>query len=890
MFRLFVLRSLALATLLAAVSAIAQTTNPAPVFTSLAPIPFATDTPVLSAGIDSEKPFTVAGERGMFVGRQSGVLEAWILPVKVLSNLTLEARIHGYTVPIEVNPQAAHIEVRPDRTVLTYAHMAFTVRETLFSPAGAPAGAGPIALFEFDCLHPTDFTFRFTPHVQWMWPARNDAAPGPDWVSPDPRNPNAAGGYFVFRGNYPDLAAAITIPGAEPDSLAPTLDRPPSLAPELTVHIDPARDRGRLYPLLMTVGNGPAATTPVALGHALAALNQQIPALYAAHAEAWKQLLAHATSIETPDASLNEAFLWSVISIEQLRTRVPSTARLPNSPPDETALVAGYFNSNGALRPGFGWFFGRDALFTIPALHGFGDFALSRSELEFLMLRQRADGKIMHEYSQTASAVDWQQWPYMWAAADSTPLFLLAMADYVRATGDTAFLAAHRDAIDKAWAFETDPAHDTDHDGIYDNSQGTAWVESWPGGMPHQEIYLAALDQQGSAAYAYLMRALKETAKAEAAGHRAQTIAKTINAEYYDAQKGCYAFSRDLLKDGSTTLDRTASVYPSLAWWSDLPGTANLLDHPAPCLRQFVASGINTDWGTRDIANNEPIYDGMSYHQGTVWPLFTGWAALAEYRGGQPLAGYQLLKENANLTRAQDLGSHTELLSGDFYFPMARSTSHQLWSSAMVITPTLRGLFGISIDAPTKTITVNPHLPADWKFARLRNLQLPGGDTEVVFSRDGASLHINLSPAHAIDGWHLRSDLPGAQAEKGVPFGLVLPLPLVEIGEPAHDVPVPGARASAFRVLDEKWETNKVTLTVEGLAGSTASLPVYRHKPVKLGLQTSGGLSNVADINHPTSDFSTSDTAWRDASMPFALSFHFPPGSGWTTMTVTLTW
>ncbi len=110
----------------------------------------------------------------------------------------------------------------------------------------------------------------------------------------------------------------------------------------------------------------------------------------------------------------------------------------------------------------------------------------------------------------------------------------------------------------------------------------------------------------------------------------------------------------------------------------------------------------------------------MSYHQGSVWPLFTGWAALAEYRGDQPLAGYQMLMENANLTKAQDLGAVTELFSGDFNVPFGRSTSHQLWSSAMVITPILRGLFGISIDAQSKTITVNPHLPAGWDACRHR--------------------------------------------------------------------------------------------------------------------------------------------------------------------------
>jgi glycogen debranching enzyme len=48
-----------------------------------------------------------------------------------------------------------------------------------------------------------------------------------------------------------------------------------------------------------------------------------------------------------------------------------------------------------------GWFFGRDSLYSLHAENGHSDFALSKSELEFLIHRQRADGKIMHEYSRT---------------------------------------------------------------------------------------------------------------------------------------------------------------------------------------------------------------------------------------------------------------------------------------------------------------------------------------------------------------------------------------------------------------------------------------------------------------------------------------------------------
>ena len=65
------------------------------------------------------------------------------------------------------------------------------------------------------------------------------------------------------------------------------------------------------------------------------------------------------------------------------------------------------------------------------------------------------------------------------------------------------------------------------------------------------------------------------------------------------------------------------------------------------------------------------VYDPMAYHQGTVWPLFTGWAAMAEYRGGRPMAGYRALMQNVGLTWAQDPGFVTEVISGAF-LPAAR--------------------------------------------------------------------------------------------------------------------------------------------------------------------------------------------------------------------------
>ena len=314
-------------------------------------------------------------------------------------------------------------------------------------------------------------------------------------------------------------------------------------------------------------------------------------------------------------------------------------------------------------------------------------------------------------------------------------------------------------------------------------------------------------------------------------------------------------------------------------------------------------------------ANDEKFYDGMSYHQGSVWPLFTGWAALAEYRGGQPLAGYQMLMENANLTRAQDLGAVTELLSGDFFVPFGRSTSHQLWSSAMVITPTLRGMFGISIDAQTKTITVNPHLPARWDHAEVQDLQVPGGATSLYFTRNDDQLEIYLSPT-AGDDWHLRSDVPGitfgpigdqrtlkklhiAQQERG----LRIPLPLVEVDESAgkyadmaietvslvNKPPLPGARTSRFRFLRSDYGDHKLVLTAEGQAGSDGMVTLTRHGHIDPKVETdptasSGAEQQYASISHRECD------ADFYACKELPLILHFPPGEGWKTMTVTLSW
>jgi hypothetical protein len=132
--------------------------------------------------------------------------------------------------------------------------------------------------------------------------------------------------------------------------------------------------------------------------------------------------------------------------------------------------------------------------------------------------------------------------------------------------------------------------------------------------MPHQEIYLALLDQQASAAMANLEKLMGNADKSTAAQLRADAIAKTIEKEYYDPEKSCYAFSHNA--DGSQ--DRTSTVYPAMAWWSELPGGKTILAHPEECLKELASHTLATDWGLRVAA----VY-GMGRACGVSWRAAT---------------------------------------------------------------------------------------------------------------------------------------------------------------------------------------------------------------------------------------------------------------------------
>jgi hypothetical protein len=266
-----------------------------------------------------------------------------------------------------------------------------------------------------------------------------------------------------------------------------------------------------------------------------------------------------------------------------------------------------------------------------------------------------------------------------------------------------------------------------------------------------------------------------------------------------------------------------------------------------------------------------------------VWPLFTGWASLAEYRTGRPLSAYAHLMQNANMTWTQDLGAVTELLSGQYFAPFGRSTTHQLWSSAMVLTPAIRGLFGVSVDG--NVITVDPHLPADWESATLRHVPVSGGTVDLAFRRSGESLVVEASGPHAASVM-LASSNSAKTGTKSRGGRLVVALPAAEIVIP-HELPLPGARTTQLKVLEQRADPGSTTWLLEAQGGSTYRLPLRLNRAQALHIE--GG--TLAPEPEPKGETKPGPKGAPATGMPRALQtliVHFPAGAGYTQQRVTL--
>ena len=402
-----------------------------------------TSGPALARTTNPGAFFAATGRRAAAFGYENGALETWVYPLKIYADAELHFTIDDYPVPVAGTDVMRRIEVRPEATTLVYTHPAFTVRQVVFAPVDE---MGVVQLLDVTTSRPLNIEFSARPDLSLMWPAGlMTGFVGFDYDAHRYFTGEETQTYYGLYGS----------PAAVDRSVQPYQEEPRDVPTRFRVRLTPEQAAEGFVPIITAGSVSGRADAEATYDRLLAEAER----LYAETVDHYRGL-DETAAVDTPDDRLDEAYRWAKIGMDK---------GLATNPALGTGLVAGYRTSGNSERPGFAWFFGRDALWTALATSAVGDLATTRQALDFLAGWQRDDGKVAHEISQSAHLVDWfDAFLYPWASADASPLFVIVLADYYRQTGDFNFLRKHLPAAERAYAFTA--ATDTDGNGLVENT------------------------------------------------------------------------------------------------------------------------------------------------------------------------------------------------------------------------------------------------------------------------------------------------------------------------------------------------------------------------------------------------------------------------------------
>ena len=766
----------------------------------------------------------VTGPRAAWLGVETGEAELWVHPLKVGRGFRLLFQTPRHGAPIPGEQVARTVQVRPELTTITYSHAAFRVRQHILAPRDTDA-SGILVLLAVDSPDPLEIVAEFHPVLDFMWPA----SLGGQYAFWD-------GGrrVFVLSESLERHNAVVGSPWAT-NSVEHPAHQLGEAPRTMVIPADPERARREFIPIAIAAGTVPRETVFARYARLIADAER----LYR-DTRAWADAALGATaSVETPDPSLDLALEWAKINLEEQRVCNPDLG---------CGLVAGWGLSGSGARPGFGWFFGGDAMMNTFAMDALGQWELVAEELRFLARYQRDDGKITHEISQGAAHIDWfETYPYAYYHADTTPYWMLALHQYWRASGDDGLLEELWPAYRRAW--EWCLSAETDGDGIIENTVGGlgAVEVGGLGAAIHQDVYLAGVWVAALEGTLALAERQGDPPVAEQAARIAPVARETLNNAYWRAADGHHAFG--ILTDGSTNDNLT--VWPATA------AAFGLLDgqRARGTLTWMAGDRLSSDWGAHMLSTESELYDPLAYNMGTVWPFVTGYLSWAQYRYRRPWAGFHLMDAVKQMTYDWSLGRHGELFSGTFYQPLDQTVPHQFFASSMLVTPLLRGVFGWDPDAPNGRARLAPQLPADWREAAVRGLRVgettadveirggptpAGGERRIRITSEGPPVDIEFVPDVPAGAADLRVTLTGGrpgEAEAADPGPDTMPPARtirvtsggsaeitvtwkggLAVAPPRIDLE-PGQRSTGLRIIDLQADAEGWTLMTEGSSG-----------------------------------------------------------------------